>query len=145
MQVILIKNNKNMFISKVEYLGNLRTKCTHIQSGTEIITDAPIDNNGKGESFSPTDLVATSYASCMMTIIGIYCEHHGLKFLKATAGIKKIMADAPRRISEIKINLDLSGNNWNEEEQKKIINAAKACPVAKSIHENILIDFDISF
>ena len=63
-----------MITSKVEYLGDLRTKCTHLQSQTEIITDAPIDNNGKGEAFSPTDLVATAYASCMITIMGIFCN-----------------------------------------------------------------------
>ena len=64
--------------SKVVYLGDLRTECTHIQSGTKIITDAPLDNQGKGEAFSPTDLLATSLASCMMTIIGIYCKNHGI-------------------------------------------------------------------
>ena len=63
-----------MATSKVEYLGGLRTKCTHLKSGQEVITDAPVDNNGKGEAFSPTDLVATAYVSCMYTIIGIYCE-----------------------------------------------------------------------
>lgn len=134
-----------MSTAKVEYLGNLRTKCTHIQSGTEIITDAPVDNNGNGEAFSPTDLVATSYASCMMTIIGIYCNEHALNFKHAVADVTKIMTDSPRRIAEIVIKLDLSGNGWNEKEQTKIVRAAKACPVAKSVHENITIVFDILF
>lgn len=134
-----------MSTARVEYLGELRTKCTHIQSGTEIFTDAPVDNNGKGEAFSPTDLVATSYASCMMTIIGIYCSQHGLMFSHAQAEVTKVMTDAPRRIGEIVIELDLSGNNWTEQEQEKVLRAAKACPVAKSVHEDITIVFDITF
>lgn len=134
-----------MSTAKVEYLGNLRTKCTHLQSGTEIITDAPVDNNGKGEAFSPTDLVATSYASCMMTIIGIYCDQHGLTFKQATADVTKVMTDSPRRIGEIVIELDLSGNGWSTEEQEKVMRAAKACPVARSVHEEITIVFDIKF
>lgn len=134
-----------MSTAKVEYLGDLRTKCTHIQSGTQIITDAPVDNNGKGEAFSPTDLVATSYASCMMTIIGIYCQQHGLNFQHATADVTKVMTAAPRRIGEITIELDLSGNGWSTEEQEKVMRAAKACPVAKSVHEEITIVFDIKF
>lgn len=134
-----------MSTARVEYLGDLRTKATHLQSGTEIITDAPVDNNGKGEAFSPTDLVATAYASCMMTIIGIYCRQHGLNFTHAVADVTKVMADSPRRISEIVIELDMSGNNWNEQEQEKVMRAAKACPVAKSVHEEITIVFDITF
>jgi len=134
-----------MSTAKVEYLGDLRTKCTHLQSGTTILTDAPVDNNGKGESFSPTDLVATSYASCMMTIIGIYCQQHGLNFQHATADVTKIMTAAPRRIGEIVIELDLSGNGWSTEDQEKVMRAAKACPVARSVHEEITIVFDIKF
>ena len=72
-----------MITSKVTYLGNLRTSCEHLASGTKIITDAPVDNQGKGEAFSPTDLVATSFASCMITIIGIYCDNHQLNFQHA--------------------------------------------------------------
>ncbi|MCO5260528.1 MAG: OsmC family protein [Crocinitomicaceae bacterium] len=132
-----------MKTSKVEYIGSLRTKCTHYRSGTEIITDAPIDNNGRGEAFSPTDLVATAYASCMMTIIGIYCNEHGLNFKNGVAEITKVMSAAPRRISEIVIDLDLSGNGWDEDEKERVLRAGKACPVAKSVHENIVITFDI--
>ncbi len=134
-----------MSTAKVEYMGELRTKCTHLQSGTEIFTDAPVDNNGKGQAFSPTDLVATAYASCMMTIIGIYCQQHGLNFTRATAEVTKGMASSPRRISEIVVEMDLSGNGWNEEEQEKVMRASKACPVAKSVHEEITIVFDITF
>lgn len=134
-----------MSTSKVEYLGDLRTKCTHFKSGTEIITDAPTDNNGKGEAFSPTDLVATSLASCMFTIIGIYCNQHNINFKHGVADITKIMASSPRRISELLLKLDLSGNDWDEVTQNKIVQVAKACPVAKSIHEDIQVTFEYNF
>lgn len=134
-----------MATSIVEYSGNLRTKCTHLLSGTEIITDAPLDNNGKGEAFSPTDLVATSYAACMMTIIGIYCANHDVEFKSGKAEVTKIMSSDPRRISKIEINFDLSGNDWDELQQTKIIRAAEACPVAKTLGDNIELDFIYSF
>lgn len=134
-----------MSTATVEYLGNLRTKCVHVQSGAEIITDAPVDNNGRGEAFSPTDLVATSYASCMLTIIGIYCNNNNYTFEHGKADVTKIMAAEPRRIGEIVINMDLSGNGWDEVTQEKVLRAAKACPVAKSVHEGITITFDFKF
>ena len=95
-----------MATSRVEYLGELRTKCTHLKSGTEIYTDAPVDNNGKGESFSPTDLVATSYASCMLTIVGIYCEKNEIELKGATADVTKVMDASPRRIGALSIDID---------------------------------------
>jgi uncharacterized OsmC-like protein len=90
--------------SKVTYLGNLRTSCIHLSSGNSIITDAPTDNFGKGEVFSPTDLVATSLASCMLTIIGIYCQNHGIEFNSGLVEVEKIMASGPRRIEKIRLN-----------------------------------------
>jgi putative redox protein len=72
-----------MLTSTVKYLGDLRTECTHLKSNTIIVTDAPVDNKGKGSTFSPTDLVATAYASCMLTIMGIYCNEHQLEFKHA--------------------------------------------------------------
>ena len=127
--------------SKVTYLGDLRTSCTHLASGTQIITDAPIDNHGKGEAFSPTDLVATSLASCMITIMGIYCNEHQIAFKHAEANITKIMASAPRRIEKVVVELDLSGNNWDETTRKKVIAAGKACPVAKTLDGNVEMEF----
>ena len=127
--------------SKVTYLGDLRTSCTHLASGTQIITDAPIDNHGKGEAFSPTDLVATSLASCMITIMGIYCNEHQIAFKHAEASIAKIMASAPRRIEKIVVELDLSDNNWDETTRKKVIAAGKACPVAKTLDGNVEMEF----
>lgn len=133
-----------MITSEVEYLGGLRTKCKHLQSGTEIFTDAPLDNQGRGEAFSPTDLVATAYASCVITIIGIYCNTHGHKFEHAKASIEKLMESNPRRIGKIIIHLDLSGNDWSDLVAEKAIRAGKACPVAKTIDENVEVEFLIS-
>lgn len=130
-----------MATAKVEYLGGLRTKCTHLQSGTEIITDAPLDNKGRGEAFSPTDLVATSYASCMITIMGIYCNEHGHRFDHCNASVVKIMASDPRRIGKIIIEMDLSGNEWDELTKEKVIRAGKACPVAKTLGDNVIVEF----
>jgi len=127
--------------SKVSYLGNLRTSCTHFASGNQIITDAPVDNHGKGEAFSPTDLVATSLASCMITIMGIYCNEHNIVFSYAEAEITKVMASNPRRISKVFIELDLSKNDWDEMTRKKVIAAGKACPVAKTLDGNVEMDF----
>ena len=117
----------------VSYLGSLRTKSTHIQSGNEIITDAPLDNNGKGEAFSPTDLLATAYVNCMITIIGIYCEQRDIAFNKCNAEVEKHMTDNPRRIGQLDINLYFEDNNWTDKQKKKIESDALNCPVAKSV------------
>lgn len=128
--------------SKVVYLGDLRTECTHIQSGTKIITDAPLDNQGKGEAFSPTDLLATSLASCMMTIIGIYCKNHGINFDSCTAEIEKIMGVNPRKVEKIIVHMDFTGNNWDYSTLEKVIIAGKTCPVAKTIEDSVQIEFN---
>lgn len=132
-----------MATAEVTYLGGLRTECKHLQSGTVIHTDAPTDNHGKGEMFSPTDLVATAYASCMLSIIGIYCNEHGLHFTNGKASVTKVMAASPRRISKLVIEMDLSGNGWDETTGEKIVRVAKACPVAQSVHPEIEIELDI--
>jgi uncharacterized OsmC-like protein len=128
--------------SKVIYLGDLRTECTHIQSGTKIITDAPLDNQGKGEAFSPTDLLATSLASCMMTIIGIYCKNHEINFDSCTAEIEKIMGVNPRKVEKIVVHMDFTGNNWDSSTLEKVIIAGKTCPVAKTIEDSVQIEFN---
>lgn len=134
-----------MITSEVEYLGGLRTKCTHVRSGAEIITDAPIDNKGRGEAFSPTDLVATAYASCMITIMGIYCQEHGLNFSYAKASIVKEMASGPRRIGKLVIEMDLRNNGWSQIEAEKVIRAGKTCPVAKTVANDVELEFTFSF
>jgi putative redox protein len=134
-----------MITSEVKYLGNLRTACLHVQSGIEIITDAPVDNKGRGEAFSPTDLVATAYASCMITIMGIFCNEHAINFDHANAKVQKIMGTSPRRIERIVIELDLTGNNWSEDVVERVLRAGKACPVAKTLGDNVEVDFTFNF
>ena len=129
----------------VDYEGELRTKSTHLQSGTTLLTDAPLDNNGKGASFSPTDLLATAYTSCMLTIIGIYCQNNKLTFQHGGGSVEKIMTDKPRRVECLKIKMDLSGNNWDSKTRKKIEVAALNCPVAKSVSTEIKIDIQFTY
>jgi putative redox protein len=131
--------------AKVICNGDLRTTCTHLQSGTQLHTDAPVDNKGKGEAFSPTDLLATSLVACMQTIVGIYCEEHQIPFKSCVGEVEKIMYSSPRRIGELRVRLDFSLNNWKEAIQKRIRNAADTCPVAKSIHPEIKLTVDYLF
>ena len=123
-------------ISKVKYIGNLRTEAEHLGSGKTIITDAPIDNQGKGEAFSPTDLVATALASCMMTIMGIVANRDGIELEGTIAEVEKIMANNPRRINEIKIKI-IFNQQLNPDEKDKLERAAKTCPVSGSLSENL--------
>ena len=118
--------------STSEYQGNLRTKCVHIQSGSIVETDAPKDNNGKGELFSPTDLVATALASCMLTVMGIKARESDISFVKISTEITKVMASNPRRISEIIVAFSI-GELWNKKEKMIMENTARNCPVAKSL------------
>lgn len=122
--------------SKVTYLGNLRTEAEHLQSGSKMITDAPVDNHGKGEAFSPTDTVATALASCMLTIMGIKANDHQMEIEGTTAEVTKVMTDKPRRISKIKINISVKGS-FEEKERKILENAALTCPVYHSLHTDI--------
>jgi uncharacterized OsmC-like protein len=134
-----------MITSKVEYVGGLRTSATHLASGTTILTDAPTDNHGKGEAFSPTDLVATSYASCMLTIIGIYCQSHDLPFTHGKAEVTKIMSSTPpRKIEKLIVTIDISNNGWDENQTKHVIAAGKACPVAKTLGDNVEVELTIN-
>ena len=122
--------------SKVTYLGDLRTSSIHLQSGSEIISDAPTDNNGKGEAFSPTDTVANGLASCMFTVMGIKAHDLGVDFSGSTAEVTKIMAAEPRRISEIHINFNM--NLAADEKTKTILErTAMTCPVFYSLHPDI--------
>ena len=119
--------------SKVNYQGQLRTSAVHLQSNSTIITDAPLDNHGKGEAFSPTDLVATALASCMLTIMGIKAESMDVDLTGTDATIKKHMSATPRRISEVEVVIYMNKNY--DERTKKILEAAGlTCPVAQSLH-----------
>lgn len=125
--------------SEVRYLGALRTKATHLKSGTELITDAPIDNQGKGESFSPTDMLATSLASCMITIMGIRARDNNIDMEGATAYVEKIMTSNPRRIAEVNINLEMPEKQFSEEEKDILEEAAKGCPICSSISPELKV------
>ena len=116
-------------ISKVLYEGSLRTRAVHIASGSTIVTDAPTDNNGKGEAFSPTDLVATSLASCMLTIMGIIAERDGIDLKGAHAEVEKVMSKNPRRISKVGIRIHLNGHLINPPDRDRLERAARHCPV----------------
>ena len=122
--------------SKVTYLGDLRTSSTHIQSGTEIISDAPVDNKGKGEAFSPTDLVANALASCMITIMGIKAAELGVDMKGTVAEVTKIMNAEPRRIGCVKVDFKLVGTN-DAKQQTILERSAMTCPVFLSLHPEI--------
>ena len=122
--------------SKVTYLGDLRTSSIHVQSGSEIISDAPLDNNGKGEAFSPTDTVANALASCMMTIMGIKARDMEVDFVGSTAAVTKIMNAEPRRIGAIEIVFEMQG--VADEKSRTILErAAMTCPVFLSLSSEI--------
>ncbi|WP_340074765.1 OsmC family protein [Leptobacterium sp. I13] len=130
--------------SKVTYEGNLRTRCTHIRSGDEFITDAPIDNNGKGEAFSPTDTVATALASCMFTVMGIKAQNIDIDLTGAIASVTKIMASDPRRISKILVVFDIPVFT-SEKNQKILEHTANTCPVFYSLHPDIVMDIQFNW
>ena len=119
------------------YLGQLRTKATHNQSGAQIITDAPTDNQGKGEAFSPTDLFAASLGSCFLTIAGIAAQAHGFSIDGARVETQKIMAESPRRVGEIVLDIYLPANHYSDRQKRMIEGAAATCPVAQSVHPGI--------
>ena len=130
--------------SKVNYLGDLRTSAIHIPSDKNIITDAPIDNQGKGEAFSPTDTVATALASCLLTIMGIKARDLNIDIKNTTAEVSKVMASNPRRISEIQITVNFT-RSYDQRIKKILEKAALACPVSNSLHpdlkQNILFNW----
>lgn len=125
--------------STIIYRGELRTEATHLQSGTIIETDAPLDNHGKGERFSPTDLVATALGSCMMSIMGIKARDLQIDLTGVKIDIQKNMLSDPRRIGGVDVNFYFPAKLQLDEKQKAILqNAALTCPVAKSIHPDLV-------
>jgi uncharacterized OsmC-like protein len=122
--------------SKVTYKGGLRTSCEHLRSGDVFLTDAPVDNKGKGEAFSPTDTVATGLASCILTMMGIKAESWMLDLSNSVAEVTKHMSADPRRISKIEISLSLP-SDVSEKHRKILIHTANTCPVHYSLHPDI--------
>ncbi len=126
--------------AEIIYRGELRNELTHTLSGDRIVTDAPLDNQGKGEAFSPTDLVAAASGACALTIIGIAARTHGFQIEGTKVEVKKVMASNPRRISEIQLNFQLPANNYSDKEKQVIERSAWTCPVMLSIHPDIKKD-----
>lgn len=122
-----------MKTSKIVYNGKLRTEATHLRSGKTIITDAPVDNNGKGEAFSPTDLLATSLGCCMVTIMAMAADKNNINIDGTSIEITKIMAANPRRVSEIIVEFTMNGNQYSNKEKELLEHAAHTCPVALSL------------
>ena len=120
-----------------KYIGELRTSSTHIKSGKNIITDAPIDNNGKGDAFAPTDLVSSALCSCITTVMGICAEKGKFEMPNSKAKITKLMSTNPRKISEIKIEINFEKNSLTDVQKRKLISVGKNCPVAKSLNSDI--------
>tara|TARA_B100001113_G_scaffold132878_1_gene108860 strand:+ start:638 stop:1042 length:405 start_codon:yes stop_codon:yes gene_type:complete len=133
-----------MITSKIIYKNNLRTEAQHIASGQKIITDAPLDNNGKGEAFSPTDLVATALASCMITIMAIAAEKNDINLSETSASVKKIMGTNPRTISDVIIEITMS-KDLDIKDRNRLEKAALACPVHKSLHPDMNKEITFSY
>jgi len=126
-----------MVTVKTTYLGNLRTENIHLQSGTKIVTDAPVDNRGKGESFSPTDLLATSLGNCILTMMGIRAMDNGIDIEGTELNITKIMADAPRRVDEVIMEFRFPAKCYNSEQKQLLEACAGISPVPLSVHPNL--------
>ncbi len=127
------------------YQGDLRTSSTHLRSGTGLITDAPPDNQGKGESYSPTDLVAVSLLNCMITVIGIYAKRNDLNLGKLTGSVEKVMENSPRRIAELNVEMVFFGSVLTESNRQILERIAFNCPVAKSLHPGIRQNVTFSY
>lgn len=126
-----------MSTAVVKYLGGLRTACTHTRSGSTYITDAPVDNNGKGEAFSPTDSVAVGLANCMLTVMGIKARDLGVDLTGSIATVLKTMASNPRRISQIEVDLHMKGSP-SEKQVRILENTGNTCPVHHSLNPDII-------
>lgn len=128
----------------IEYSNPLRTQSTHVKSGNSIITDAPIDNHGKGEAFSPTDLLASSLVSCVMTIIGIAAGRDGIEIVSMSANVSKEMDSNPRRVAKVSALIDINLIGAKEEDAERLKRIGLACPVARSLSSNLVQDINFN-
>jgi uncharacterized OsmC-like protein len=127
-----------MATAHVTYLGGLHTECKHLQSGASISTDAPVDNHGRGEAFSPTDLLSTSLAACAMTIMGIYGEEHKVDVTGMTAEVAKTMStESPRRVAAVDVTITMPDRKYSDKEKRSLERAALTCPVHHSLHPDV--------
>ncbi|MEO8589029.1 MAG: OsmC family protein [Flavobacteriales bacterium] len=129
-----------MDTASVTYLGDLRTEAIHLRSGQRLITDAPPDNQGRGEAFSPSDLLSTSLACCMMTIMGIVARDKGIPLEGLNARVVKHMTPAPRKVERVEVHMELSGRGLGDRERTILENSARTCPVARSLHPDLIQD-----
>lgn len=140
-----VKKKYMAITSTFKYLGDLQLEVKHERSGQTFKTDAPVDNNGKGSAFSPTDLMATSLGLCMITIMGMAAETHGFSMEGVRGEVIKIMESNPRRVSEIKVNLFFPDNGYTEKHKQIIRQITKTCPVAYSLHPDLKQEISIIF
>jgi putative redox protein len=128
----------------ITYKGSLRCEATHLRSGSQLETDAPVDNNGKGERFSPTDLVATALVTCILTVVGIHFKKKGRELKPIHVETKKIMASNPRRIQEIKMLFDFGDNEFTAKEFEIIDGLVSNCPVSNSLSKEIVLTSNVA-
>ncbi len=134
-----------METSRVLYTGDLRTEATHAKSGQSFITDAPLDNQGRGEAFSPTDLLATSLGACAITVVGIAARTHGFNVDGTSIKITKIMASDPRRVGEVIVEMDFPAVKYTEKEKSIIRHTINTCPVGQSLNPELKQTFILNF
>ena len=136
---------KDMATIKGTYKGNLRNEMTHVQSGNTILTDAPTDNHGKGEAFSPTDLACAALAGCMMTSMGISAQGHKFDIEGTTYEVTKTMNADPRRIGKIDIVFNFPEKEYTEKQKALLWAAAESCPVGRSLHPDVIVNITMNF
>jgi uncharacterized OsmC-like protein len=134
-----------MSTATLQYLGKLRTRAIHTKSGSNLITDAPLDNHGKGEAFSPTDLLAASLASCMLTVMGIYAEQHQINMEGTEVELVKLMRSDPRAVRKIQLRIRFPQNDEVKNHWNQLLDKAKNCPVALSLHPDLEQDLEFGF
>jgi putative redox protein len=134
-----------METSRIIYTGDLRTEATHVKSGQTFITDAPVDNQGKGEAFSPTDLLATSLGACAITVVGIAARTHGFNIDGTSIKVTKIMASEPRRVGEVIVEFNFPAVKYSEKEKAIIRHTINTCPVSQSLNANLKQTFILNF
>lgn len=128
---------KSMETIRLEYKGELRVYAEHVKSGVTTHTDAPVDNQGKGESFSPTDLLCTALGTCMLTIMGISANTHNFNIDGTKVRVTKIMKSDPRRVGEVIVEFDMPAISYSDKQKEILRLAAENCPVAKSLHSEL--------
>jgi uncharacterized OsmC-like protein len=131
--------------AKVTYESNLRTTCLHLQSGSAIETDAPTDNKGKGERFSPTDLIATGLGACMITTMGIKAQTMDIALDGAKVEVTKVMVSDPRRIGKIIAHVTMPALNLDEKTIEILERVARTCPVERSLHPDVELDIQFNW